>query len=54
MVDIFGFAINIGLGELLIFVVIFALFLVITRKIVKTVMNILWISSPRRPKPPST
>ena len=44
MVDVFGFAINIGLGELLIFVVIFVLFLVISRKIVKTVMNLLWIS----------
>lgn len=44
MIDVFGFAINIGLGELLIFVVIFAMFLVISRKIVKTVMNLLWIS----------
>lgn len=44
MVDIFGFAINIGFRELLIFIVIFVLFLVITRKIVRVVMSLLWIA----------
>ncbi|MBI2075901.1 MAG: hypothetical protein HYT72_01475 [Candidatus Aenigmarchaeota archaeon] len=44
MVDIFGFAINISVSELLIFVIIFVLFLVITRKIVRVIMSLLWIA----------
>ena len=44
MVDIFGFAINIGFRELLIFIVIFVLFLIITRKIVRVIMSLLWIA----------
>jgi len=44
MVDIFGFTINIGFLELVIVALILSAFLVITRKIVKTIFNLIWIS----------
>lgn len=44
MVDILGFTIGIPFQELIIAAAILALFLIVTRKIVKTVFNIIWIS----------
>ena len=45
MVDILGFAINIALQDLVVIAVVFALFLIITKKIVKTIFNMIWISA---------
>lgn len=45
MVDVLGFTINIGLQELLILLAGLALFLIISRKIVSTIFNLIWISA---------
>jgi len=44
MVDIFGFSVSVSFQELIVLAVILAAFLVITRKIVKTIFNMIWIS----------
>ncbi len=44
MVDVFGLVINIGSAELVLFIAVFVAFLLIVRKVINTLMNILWIT----------
>ena len=44
MVEVLGFTVSVSFQELVILAIILAAFLVITRKIVKTIFNLIWIS----------
>lgn len=44
MVGILGYTINISFQEIIILAIILALFLIVSRKVIKTIFNIIWIS----------
>ena len=44
MVELLGYTISLTIPELLLLIAIFALFLIVTRKIVKTIFSMVWIA----------